>query len=210
MVEKDSSGRTIAKITKIENYERGNEEAEIYLTLEVNIQTNKLTGVTYFKNKPLALGGPIELNVDNIIVVGQVVDNQAPSNGYPTKVFTTTLKARNLEPHIYEKIKPGLTMFNRSTQEPIVVITSVKYEDSQLQPVALTNSSKYLYTYSSSNNKDVTMTAQITAYQLDGKWFFSGHQNLKPSNTFNSGSVYIYTSDINLYGLELLEIHESN
>ena len=38
---------------------------------------------------------------------------------------------------------------------------------------------------------------------MDGKWFFTGHQDLKINSL-----LYLYTNQINLYGLEIQNIEE--
>ena len=63
---------------------------------------------------------------------------------------------------------------------------------------------RYL-TLASEKNKDAVITTKLKAYQMDGKWFFTGHQDLK----INS-SLYLYTNQMNLYGLEIQNIEEIN
>lgn len=202
--EKDKAGKTIATLIDLENYERGDEEAELYLTLKVQTTLDKRTGVYYFKDKALNLGSSIELNLDNIELSGQVIDNNVPESGYPIKYFTVTARARNLDSWVYQKITPELKIYNRATNEAVGEITHVTLEDSSLHEIKTDSTGKYL-TVAPGKNKDAIITAKLKAYQMDNKWFFSGHQDLKIGS-----SLYLYTNQTNLYNLDIQNIEEIN
>jgi hypothetical protein len=202
--EKDKAGKTIATLIDLENYERGDEEAELYLTVRIQATLDKRTGVYYFKDKPLNLGSSVELNLDSIELYGQVIDNNVPKSGYPIKYFNVTTRARNLDSWVYEKIAPGMKVYNRATKELVGEITKVNLEKSSLQEIKTDSTGRYL-TLASEKNKDAVITTKLKAYQMDGKWFFTGHQDLK----INS-SLYLYTNQMNLYGLEIQNIEEIN
>jgi hypothetical protein len=206
--EKDKAGKIIATLIDLENYERGDEEAELYLTLKVQTTLDKRTGVYYFKDKSLNLGSSIELNLNNIELHGQIIDNNVPQNGYPTKYFTVTARARNLDSWVYEKITPNLKVYNRATGETVGEITKVNLENSSLQEIKTDSTGKYLVS-ASQKNKDAIIDIKIKAYQMDGKWFFTGHQDLKINNYLKS-FLYLYTEKINLYDLEIQNIKEIN
>jgi hypothetical protein len=203
-VEKGKSGKIIATVTDLENYERGPEETELYLTVEVEALLNKRTGVYTFKDKPINLGSPIELTLNNIDIIGQVVDNNVPKNGYPKKYFLVKARGRNLDPWLYSKVKPGIKMYNRANNDMIAEILKVETENSSLQKIKIDNSGNYLQSVVS-QNKDIVVEFRLKGYQLDGKWYFSGHQNLKISN-----QLYFYSDEFNLYELEIEDIKETN
>lgn len=207
--EKDKTGKTIATLIDLENYERGDEEAELYLTLKIQTLLDRRTGVYYFKDKAVNLGSTINLNLDNIELRGQIIDNNVPQNGYPTKYFNVTARARNLDSWVYEKIIPGLKVYNRSTKEVVGEVTNVTLEKSSLQEIKADSSGNYLVA-APEKNKDAIITLKLKTYQMDGKWFFTGHQDLKIDNYTYSSSLYLYTDKLNLYNLEIQNFEEIN
>lgn len=207
--EKDKVGKTIATLIDLENYERGDEEAELYLTLKIQATLDKRTGIYYFKDKAVNLGSTIDLNLSNIEIRGQIIDNNVPQGGYPTKYFKVTARARNLDPWVYQKIVPGIKVYNRSTKETVGEIIGVNLEKSSLQEIKTDDTGKYL-TVAPEKNKDAIITLKLKTYQMDGKWFFTGHQDLKIDNYAHSSSLYLYTDQLNLYGLEIQNIEETN
>ncbi len=202
--EKDKAGKTVATLIDLENYERGNEEAELYLTLRIQTTLDKRTGVYYFKDKAVNLGSTIDLNLNNIELRGQVIDNNVPENGYPIKHFNVTARARNLDPWVYQKIIVGQKIYNRATNETIGEIIQVDLEKSSLQEIKVDNTGKYLLA-NSGQNKDAIIKIKLRTYQMDNKWFFSGHQDLKIGS-----SLYLYTNQTNLYNLDIQNVEEIN
>lgn len=207
--EKNKAGKVIATLIDLENYERGDEEAELYLTLKIQTNLDKRTGLYYFKDKPINLGSIIDLTLNNIELRGQVIDNNVPKDGYQTKYFYVIARARNLDPWVSEKIVPGIKVYNRSTKEVVGEIIKVNFEKSSLQEIKTDNTGKYL-TVASEKNKDAIITLKLKTYQMDGKWFFTGHQDLKIDNYTRSSSLYLYTDQLNLYDLEIQNIEEIN
>lgn len=199
--EKNSVGKNIAQVVRIENYIKGSEEAEVYLTLKVQAVLNKRTGRYTFKDKPMDLGSQIELSLDTANVLGQIVDDNAPLSGYPTKNFEIKVRGRNVDPSLLPKIVPGIKMYERSSNQVIAEFTDVKIEDSSLQPLTF-DQEKYLYTQTN-RHKDVVITAKITAYQMDGRWYFSGHQNI-----VNNSQFWFYSNELYLYELSIEDVHE--
>jgi len=182
--EKDpNSGRTIATLVGLEDYERGGEEADIYLTVKVEVYLNQRSGQYQYRDLPLELGSSITLNLNNILVVGQVTDTDVPPAGYPTKNLLVTIFDRNVEDWICNQIKPGLTMRNRANNEVVAQVVSVKTEPPTYQLIVSENSR---LTIDNSPNKDLTVTVKIKAQQIDGRWYFGGHQNIKVG-----GAIYI-------------------
>ena len=199
-VEKNKTGKTIATLINLENYERGGEEAELFLTLRLEVLLDKRTGIYYFKDKPLSLGSTIDLNLDNIDIPGQVVDINVPNNGYPTAYFYVKAMSRNLDSWKYLNITPGLKVLDRANDEVIAEITKTRTEDSSLQKMDFT--SGYLSAVKG-ETKDVTVEMKVKGYNVDDRWYFEGHQNLKIGNL-----IYIYTDKINLYGFEIEDIKQ--
>ena len=201
--EKNSVGQVIASIVNMENYTRDNEETGLYLTLKVTVVLNRRTGQYSFKDKPFANGQQIELNLGENYVLGQIIDTNVPENGYPVKIFTVTARGRGIRSSVYSKIIPGARMIDRSSGLAAAEITSVKIEPSSIQPIKFDPTNRFLISDQTVDEHDVIITVKVTAYQLDQRWFFAGHQNLKVGQ-----DIYLYTDQVNLPRYEITDINE--
>jgi hypothetical protein len=202
-VEKGKTGKVIAELIDAENYERGGEESLIYLTVKVKTIYYKRTNKYVYNDKyNLELGAPIELNLNNIQIAGQIIDNNVPENNYPTKYVEVLLRTRQLQPWTIDQIKPNDKMYNRANNDVVAEIISTKIEDPSLN-IALINGEKYLQILPDTRVKDLIITAKVKCYQEDGKWYFAGHQNMKIG-----AFLYFYTDKVDINGLEIMSIKE--
>lgn len=195
--EYSKSGKVIAEIINIENYERNSEEAEVYLTVKVRSTYQKQIHQHFFKNKPLALGSAIEISPDQNLVNGQIIDIDMPENGYQKKILTITARGRGVDNYIINNTKVNDVMKNRYDQNIVATIISLNVEKtSRLNVVGLTGNNQNLSF--NENAKDIVVTFKITTEFVDSRWYFAGHQQIKVGNSF-----YFYGENINLYGLEI-------
>jgi hypothetical protein len=198
--ELDKSGKMIAQIVQIENYERGTEEANVYLIVKIKTIYQKRQNRYLYKDQYLDLGSAIELDFDNILVHGQIIDNNVPPEGYPTKNFIITARVRNLEPYLYNKIHTGQKFIDRTTQEPVAEILSVNLEKPTLVFFGLSGNTISIQ-QSEENRKDVILKIKIKAYFYDNRWYLGGNQNIKLGN-----SIGFYCNEYNLFGLEIQNV----
>lgn len=197
--EYNKSGQVIAEILNIENYERGSEEAEVYLTLRVRTTYQKKLRQHFFKEKPLDLGSAITLAPDQNVVYGQVIDNDIKDNGYPEKTFIITGRGRGVDRYLIDKIKTGESMNNRYTQKPVATILDFRTEKtSRIFVNQLVEANQTLSFKLNPNNQDIVVRLEVKASQIDGRWYFAGHQQIKVG-----AGIYFYGQNINLYGLEI-------
>lgn len=198
--EVDKTGKVIAKVLDVENYIRSTEESEIYITATVQVLHQKKQNKYLYKSKDVSLGSAIELDIDNIHLVGQIVDDNVPLSGYPVKTFSVTSRFRSVDPPIFSHVKIGDKMFNRAKADTIAEITNIKFEDPSR--IFLTNDSSNSFSFKPNRlSKDVIITANVKASFIDGRWYFAGHQNIKIGNGF-----YFYADDVNLYGGEIEDV----
>lgn len=197
--EYEKSGKVVAEIIGIENYERGSEEAEVYLTVKLRTILQKRLHQLFFKDKPLNIGSAIELAPGQNIVYGQVVDMDVPSEGYPQKNFIITTRAREIDKYLIDNTHINDTMYNRYTNEPIANIISFKTEF----PSRIMESShnSYLQSGNKSTARDVILKFKIKAYQIDNRWYFGGHQQIKVGVQF-----YFYGQKVNYYDMYIENI----
>lgn len=199
--EYDKSGKVIAEIINIENYERGSEEAEVYLTVKLRTSYQKRQRQSFFKEKPISLGSSIEISPNQNTVFGQIVDLDVPPQGYPEKSFIITARAREVDKYLVNNTHVNDTMYNRYSKEPVATIINIKTENSSRIMDSSHNS--YLQTGQKSTSQDVILTLKIKTQQIDNRWYFGGHQQIKVGNIF-----YFYGQKINYYNMEIEKVED--
>lgn len=190
-IEKGKNGKTIAELIDFESYERGSEESELFLTVKIKVNINKRTNVILFKDMEVNLGSQIELNLDNNLIIGQVIDNNIPSNGYPSKFFIVTTRWKNIEPNLFNKITLHDKFVNRANSGTAAEILEVALENPSSNIIL--NGSWLAY---NSKMKDVVIKFKVKAFYRDNRWYFANNQNLKIGSSF-----YFYGEKMNLYSL---------
>ena len=202
--EYDKSGNVIAEIIDIENYARGNEEAEIYLTVRVRTEYQKRLRQHFFKNIPLDLGSSIEIAPDQNIVYGQVIDNNVPPQGYLKKEFSIIARGRGYDQYVIDNIKIGERVENRHNGEAVATIVELHTEKTtQMYVSEITNYNDQGLSFRvDPNTQDIVVKLNMTAEQIDKRWYFAGHQQLKISN-----SIWFYGQNVDLI-LEIESIEE--
>jgi hypothetical protein len=201
LTEKNASGKVTAELIDVENYLRGGEEVDMYLVVKVKAVLNKRTGRYTYKDLPIDLGSAITLNLNTLTIYGQIIDNLYPQNGYPKKELMIKVRGRNIEPFTYSKVTPGLKMYNRANNMPVAEFVSVSLEEPSLDQVSI-EKNKYLY-IKHAPTKDLVATIKLQATQIDGRYYFSGHQNIVTNEP-----IWIYTDQVHIYGLTIEDVAE--
>jgi hypothetical protein len=200
----NKSGKVIATVTNIENYERGGEEIDLYLTVKIKTNYTKKTNSYSFKDNQIYLGSAIELNLDNNYLIGQIIDMDPPVSGYQTKQFLITTNIRDVDVEKIKNITLHDKMYNKTDNsiisEIIKIETSSPTNNIYIQNTSHTN---FLSLSQNNKNKDVTIKFLVTAKYISQDWYFAGHQNIKVGNNF-----YFYSPKINLYGMEIVNVEE--
>ncbi len=180
LIEKDAGGKTIAKVIDIESYERGDEEAEVYLTVKVESFFNKRMEKYVFKGRALELGAPIELRLGNILVLGQIIDDDVPLGSYEEKEVIVVGRWIAQEPWIVAQVKKGDTMINRATGEVVAEILDVKIEPSTSNMfISNPNIEGYVAIEKNPRLRDIVITLKLKLVEIDKRWYFGGHQKVK-------------------------------
>lgn len=192
--EYDKSGKVIVEIINIENYERGTEEADAYLTVKLRTTLQKRIHQYFFKDVPLNLGSAIQISPDQNVVYGQVVDLNMPETGYPQRTLIITARSRGIDQYVIDKVKINEIMNDRYIQKPVATIISFQTEKTTKVYVnELTDNNHTLEFKVDQNTKDLVVKYKITVSQIDNSWYFGGHQQIKIGNPF-----YFYGQNINL------------
>lgn len=198
------SGVVIAEIIGVDNYVRGGEEAEVYLTVKIRTTYQKALHQYYFKDKPLDLGSAIEIAPDQNKIYGQIVDTNFPQQGYPQKTLIVTVRGRGVDENIISKVKVDETMYERYKQKEIAKILDFHTEKSSRVFVnEITENNKSLKFNISPSSKDIILKLQMVVSQIDNRWYFAGHQNIMIGNP-----LFFYSHNINLFNLEIENVEQ--
>lgn len=188
--ERSPSGRIRAEIVDLENYERGNDQAEIYLIVKLMADYNEKSRTYSYRGQSISIGEPIEFNFDETTVPGQILDNNYPKDGYEVGDFTITLRYEDAEPWIIDQIQNEDTMKNRATGEIIAKLIEFKTEPSNTTQVSQEENGKITFE-NNTNLKDIVAKFKVKAHKEDGNWFFAGHQRLRVGST-----IWIYLEKV--------------
>lgn len=134
-VESDSRGKPIARVLGVQKYNGNSEGSEVYLTVKLRVDYNKVTHQYTFKNKTIDLGGFVELKMANIFITGKVINNDISKNKNQEIEMKTVwrnlrLRSENTPFWIASKLSIGQKALDPAG-ETIAEITNVeRYEQS--------------------------------------------------------------------------------
>lgn len=204
-IELGVDGTEIAKVVKVENYERGDELAEIYLIVKVKTEFNKKLNKFVFKGQAVEIGLPIQLRLNRVFVNGQVIDDQVPKEGYEKKDIIIKGRWKGQEPWKVQQISVGDKMVDRGNNQPVAEILSVWLEPSIKMVGIDPKYSDQLVISSNPRLVDGMVRAKITVEKHDDRWFFAGHQKVKVGR-----SIWIYLPEIDILGMEIETLEVEN
>ncbi len=177
--ERTPRGRLVAEIVGLENYERGNDQSEIYLVVELMADYNSKNQSYSFEGTPLATGETMSFVFNNVLVEGQILDHDYPQQGYDQGVFEVQVLLRDVEPWRIEQLEVGKTMKNRATGEVIAELKDFTLKPSTRAVATDLRADGNLVVTSNKDNRDVEAIFELKAEKVDGHWFFAGHQRLR-------------------------------
>jgi len=201
--ERGVDGRVIARILKVENYERSDESADLYLIVSIKGELNKRTGKFVFKGREVEVGAPIEMSFLRVRVLGQVIDDSYPDEGYKKKEFMITGRWERQEACVVKEVKVGEEMIERSSGEVIAEILEVKTE---LPTSSIFLQSDYRNNVVVDNDPermDVVIKAKILMERIDDRWFFAGHQGVKVGR-----AIFIYLANVDMSYVKIESVEE--
>lgn len=203
--ERGLDGRPIATILSIETY--GDIKPTIFLIAKIRVITNKHTHEYSFKNRLIQIGAPIDLSLAQTKIVGQITDLYSPENGYPQKNVIATVRIRNIEPWIVNRITVGDKMLEKSTGGIAADILSKTIED-PTSTIFFNNPNYFTNQFLESNPrlKDVVLTVRLKLLKLNEGWRFAGNQILKIGSL--DSQLRFYFSDYSLPWAEVEEFHD--
>ncbi len=187
----------IAEVVDIDQY-----EVSVYgvgkivtLTLKINA-TKDRSGTLIYKNKPLLIGGNIDLKLSKVQLSGVInyIGNNPPH--YKSKNLKIIVKTKNAEPWIADGIKIGDRIVN-SKGEEIVRVINKTVTNAQIRSVRADGQAVTTY---DTTKRDLTLELQITATESNNLLYLMNIQKIKLNENiylpFPSITLYTFITEI--------------
>jgi|GEM_PF-4559302 hypothetical protein len=197
-------GEEIAQVLRVENYERGDERTDVYLTVKVKTELNQKSGKYIFKGKAIEVGVPIELRLDRVFINGQILSDHVFEEVKSKEVIVKG-RWRNQEPWRINNIYVGDQMLDMGSNKAIAEILSVWTEKPSLHATINITYDRQLEINSSSRWIDGVLKAKLKVEEHDSKWYFAGHYQLKVGQ-----HIELILPSIDVLYMEIEEIEELN
>lgn len=200
------NGEEIAKVLRVENYERSDERTDLYITVRVKTELNQKLGKYIFKGKAIEVGAPIELRLDKVFVSGQIIDDQVQEEVNKSKEVIIKGRWRNQEPWRINQIHVGDQMLDLGSNQVVAEILSVWTESPSLQATINITYDRQLEINSSSRWVDGIIKAKLKLEEYgDNKWYFAGHYKIKVGQ-----HIQLILPTVDVLYMEIEEIEELN
>lgn len=167
----------------------------VNLLLKINAIRDR-SGVYLYKNKPLLVGGNIDLKLNKSQVQGIVtaIDTQIPKS--ETKAVTVTLRGNRVESWLAENLEINDSIKNDKGEEVAKIINKRIYRNAVSELRTGTGNSVYLNT----DLVDIELTVRLVVEEISGSYYFAKLQRVKLNESlylpFTSGAVNFPVSGI--------------
>ncbi len=202
-IERWVNGSEIARVIRVENYEREGGKADIYLTVRLRTQFNQKLNKYVYKGRAIEIGSPIELRLDRAVVQGQVIDDQVPEGGYEQKEIIITGRWLSQEPWMVDHVKVRDEMIDRGNNQVIAEVLSKWTEAANQKTRVHFPLFNQIVVTASDRVLDGVIEAKILVEEHDQRWFFAGHQEVEVGK-----NIWLYLPEITVDFMEIVEIKE--
>jgi hypothetical protein len=183
MKERDGLGRPQAEVIKVFSYDTQPERKDVFLTLNLRGVYTKALDQYSYKGRPILVGYPIKLQLDSvnaegiIVSVGNMDNNKKVDltlevrtwddrrDSYAVTSFTNTTGVR---PYVADAIDKESVITDNNGNEVIKVIDKKVVNAKQV----VTTSDGRVLVQSNPLLKDMTLTLQVRATIIGGKYYF--------------------------------------
>ena len=195
--EYNALGRPAAEILKVEIYDAGGPNKDVYLKAKLEVRKNNRTDKYRFKGEPLEIGGPIALNLNSVLFPGMVIQIWEEENESKKEFIEKTIKIRYNDkwPWEYEAIKIGEKMTDGSD------MTIAETLDKEIRPAekeALTLDGRIIKAFSPVKS-DFFITLKIKVEKRGDGFVFREEQYLKVG-----GLIWMSFPSYNFSGAEVI------
>lgn len=201
----DGLGRTVAEVTDIIRYDIGGASKLMYVKARLLAKFQKNINTYTYKNKPLELNGPLELEVHNTNIAGVVLQIGDHPKTPETRNFILTVRLYDRHPWFADAIQTNDKYSVEGEELARVIEKKVdlsirvnpilgKVADGTILPIVL-----------DPLKRDITLKMRIKAsYEGEHDWIFRKDQILKVGNEL----AIPLDNNVNLFGANVLKIEE--
>lgn len=178
MKEKDSLGKPMGEIISVRKYDNRPDSPTIYLTLKLKAVYSTGTKVYTYKGKNVLVGSTIQLYLDKVFVEALIVSTEGGEERFPLKKLSVSTQVLNKDPiftdttgvnqFIADNIKIGDTVKD-SRGKIVLKIVEKRVEDANL---IVKSSTGEVFLRKNPLLKDVYLTLDVMAYQIQDRYFF--------------------------------------
>lgn len=163
-----------AQVLDKESYEGSSYSKYVYLLLKVKAIRDR-SGIYLFKNKPLSVGGLIDLKLNRAQIQGAItfVDSKVPSTNF--QKIMVTIQGKEIDPWVADAVKIGSTIVDNKEQvlakvvDKKVTLAQVRVDTSFGQSAVSYNKLK----------RDLEVNLELLVKKIDDNYYFSELQKIK-------------------------------
>lgn len=197
------TGEGVAEVIDIDQYERESPSYDMYLTVKLKGEVNKKRQKFIYKGNAVEVGAPISLSLNDTALYGQVIDNNVTNGEYIKKYMIVTLRKKNAEPWIAEKVIPNIVQINKYNGTIIAQVLEINTESALSQLLFTQTNNPNLFLEKNTRVIDLVVKVKLFVEQHGDLWYFGGHQIVK-----TGASLWLYFPDVNLAGVEIQNVED--
>lgn len=168
-IEKNASGKKIAEITKIESYDTAGQsivQKDVFLETKILVNVNPKSGDYEYKNKPVKIGGTIDLRFNSVqLQFAKVIDIDDIDRYKNRQIKTITFKVYNQWDWFADSIHIG-DKYKTNTEETIIEIISKETRPSEILVDEVDKSSGQVAKAVNPHKLDIILKTKINAYVI--------------------------------------------
>lgn len=166
--ELDGFGRPTAEVKKVYYYDLSLNEKAVYLTMKIKTNQNKRSKTDYYKGKPIAVGAPIKIELEGILVEGIVVKvGSGVNDGTASKKIILEAKLFEAENFLVDSLHIADEITDADGKSKVVI------KSKRVEPALImtTDSFGNLHLRRSPLKKDVYLTLEVDSDAVNGEYY---------------------------------------
>ncbi|HJX59405.1 MAG TPA: hypothetical protein VJ481_02515 [Patescibacteria group bacterium] len=194
--EHDLLGRTIAQVTDVRYYPDIEDKYNIYLTLK--LASSGKGGKYSFKNSPLSVGSPIELELNRSLVTGTVIDMN--ENPFEEKYVDKKVLLRKIPAYRWEY--NAINIGDEFSDGKEVVFKVISKNVLGYSNISKTLGEDRYLVLPTGSTLEISVLASIKLKYADGFYFFGEEKAVRPGATFSVSTPNFDFRDFEVVSLE--------
>lgn len=190
--ERGITGGVVAEVIDVDVYERDQGQAEAILTLRLYGDLDAKRQRFVANSWTISVGEPIELNLDGVMVAGQIIDDNVTESDLETQKKLATVRYQNIEQSVARQVGVGDVITNGGGRV-VAEVKSLWLEPATNNSLARASNSN-LYLSSNQRLVDLMLVIELDLDPRDEQLVFAGYQVIKVGN-----DLELHFPSVNLY-----------